>query len=481
MRAPIGAGRRGSIANTAMFLLPAMLGMVSMGVDWGQVSVAQFALRAATDEASLAAASALSSKPKTAEEIAAAQTKAESIAASMVKKMSVNGLSFKVEKISFGYYDKASGTKFTTTIPSDRWPNAAAVTVSTSVDMSFAALFGVNDVTVRRTSKSGAGIVPKRAADLVIVQDLTGTMSAGDIANSKIANKALVDCIQTKSDKETRGAMVKWQNTASVVQPLKSYKEAPSALYNAVAGTSPSTAYNGNGLCLGSGGGCTTHASGLYTAVDVLNNATEPPDGIGQAVVIITDGAPWANNTQCTAIPNASGSAYQKWMVGDANSRCGQVKAQTTQVACENVGGRWGGNSCYPGDNGAEGTATAGKGTCSLGSSYTTEARCEGDNGKWYRTGTTTLNPTSLTRWVDDVKAEAVAGKWGPIDVYAVFYSDNATATYKKDNFAHMTKHMLTGKGAELGVLDAPGGAGLVTALQSLCEAYTMPAPGLIE
>ena len=46
-----------------------MFGFVSMGVDWGQVSAASAAVRAAADEAALVAAATLSDQPDTDEAI----------------------------------------------------------------------------------------------------------------------------------------------------------------------------------------------------------------------------------------------------------------------------------------------------------------------------------------------------------------------------------------------------------------------------
>jgi len=75
----------------------------------------------------------------------------------------------------------------------------------------------------------------------------------------------------------------------------------------------------------------------------------------------------------------------------------------------------------------------------------------------------------------------AAAGTWRDIDVYAVFYSAGATTAYKNDNLVFLENHVLRGKGAELGVLDAPTGTSLAEALEDVCLSYTQGAVGLIE
>jgi hypothetical protein len=465
--------------STVALTIPVMMGMVSMGVDWGQVSVAQFAVRAAADEAALAAASALADQPYTSAEIATATALANTRANQYVSELSLNHLTFTVDSVSIHYYDKMGGTGWHDTVPTGFAPNAVKVKVTTHVDMAFAKLFGMNDVTISKTTKAGAAIVPKRSPDLVIVQDVTPSMSSTDIANSKAANTALVDCIRKNSHPSTRGAFVKFGNKDATVVPLTSYSTSYTMLYNAAAGTNPTSAYSNSGLC-GSSGGCTTHSSGLYAAVDLLDNASKPPDGIGQAIIMITDGAPSTNDSLCTTIASSSGSAtpYQKWL---ANNRCPTLRAQTTQTGCNNVGGRWVNSKCLPSDNGAEGTTRQGPGKCSLGTAYTSEARCEGSGGTWTRSTSSTPNPSTETQWTETAKQLAMTGNYGAIDVYAVFYSSGATSTYKNDNQKFLTNHVLAGDGLTLGVLDAPTGTGLTDALKKVCESYVAGAPGILE
>jgi Flp pilus assembly protein TadG len=476
---------RGSMVTTMTLTLPATMGFVSMGVDWGQISVARQAARAAADEAALAAASALSDSPDTEEELEEAYALGWERATQYTEEMTLNNLEFTLDTLIFGYYDEETG--WSASVPAGESPNAVQANVSSSVHMTFAKLLGVSSVTVHKSAKAGASIVPGRAPDLVIVQDVTPSMSSTDIANSKLANAALVECIEDNADPATRGAYVKFANIDRTLVPLESYEDAPGELYDAAAGISPSNAYSSSGICTS---GCTSHSSGLYAAVDILNSASEPPEDVGQAIIIITDGAPATSNSGCSATASSSGSAtdFQKWLVGDSSNRCGKLSAQTTQTNCNNVGGRWLSSSysprCRPSDNGAEtSTGAQGPGTCSLGtsSSYNSEFKCEGAGGTWRRTSGTTPNPSSLTQWTDEAKALAESGTWGPIDVYAVYYSSGASTSYKNNALAFLNKHVVSGAGAELGVLDAPTGTALVDALQDLCKKYTVGRPGLIE
>jgi Flp pilus assembly protein TadG len=520
---------RGSVATMIALAMPAIMGFAAMAVDWGQVSVARIGVKAAADSAALAAADALKTKPTTTAQISAAQTQANSLASAYASRFKVNGLTVTSSAVSFGYYDSSTST-FTTSVSwpnaGGKYPNAVQVTGTATVNMTFSRLMKMNAVTVNWTSRAGSGVVPGRAPDLVIAQDVTPSMSNSDIASAKAANTALVNCIKTNSDPSTRGAFVKFSNVDKVVQPLVSYTDSPYGLLNAANGTTAGS-YTNSDVCLGPFNiGCTSHSSGYQSAINILNLATAPPEDVGQAIIFVTDGATDANDQACkSAVTGAGGTQtpYQAWLA----AQCVPINAATTEVACESLGARWNTTSrcsknstsyttasqctsqggvwgpsacskfgyynsssctsnggkwtqCEASDNGAENTNNSVDGTCSSGG-WSTEARCEGNGGQWRRVGTTTYNPSSYVRWTEQSKAMAAAGTHGPIDVYAIFYSNGASSTYKNDNIKFMQNHIIRGKGAELGVLDAPTGAALTAALQDVCIAYTVGSAGLIE
>lgn len=520
---------RGSVATMIALAMPAIMGFAAMAVDWGQVSVARIGVKAAADSAALAAANALKTKPTTTAQIATAQSQANSLASTYASQFKVNGLTVTSSSVSFGYYDSTTSTFATSgSWPNagGKYPNAVQVTGTATVNMTFSRLMKMNSVTVNWTSRAGSGVVPGRAPDLVIAQDVTPSMSAADIASAKTANTALVNCIKSNSDPSTRGAFLKFSNADAVVQSLVSYTDSPYGLLYAANGTTTGS-YTNTDVCLGPFNiGCTSHSAGYYPAVDILNTASAPPENVGQAIIFVTDGATDANDQACkSAVTEVGGSPtnYQAWLAG----QCAPINAATTQVACESLGARWnttnrcsknsttytdsatcttqGGvwgpsacskfgyyNSttcaanggvwtrCEGSDNGSENTNNSVAGTCSSGG-WTTEARCEGNGGLWYRTGTSTYNPSTYVKWTEMSKAMAAAGTHGPIDVYAIFYSNGASATYKNDNIVFMTNHIIRGKGATLGVMDAPTGAALTSALQDVCIAYTVGSAGLID
>lgn len=76
---------------------------------------------------------------------------------------------------------------------------------------------------VTARAKAGTNIVARRAPDLVIVQDVTPSMSSSDIASAKVANSSLVDCIEDFATPDTRGAFVKFANVDATIAPLASY------------------------------------------------------------------------------------------------------------------------------------------------------------------------------------------------------------------------------------------------------------------
>jgi hypothetical protein len=348
--------------------------------------------------------------------------------------------------------------------------------------MSFAQIFGIDSVVVRAKARAGTSIIARRAPDLVIVQDVTPSMSSSDIASAKDANAALVECIETYATADTRGAFVKFANVDRTIVPLVSYEDSPGTLYAAAAGIT-SSAYTSSDVCKGSGG-CTSHSSGMYSAVTILNDASAPPKDVGQAIIFITDGAPYSGGNECTStVYNSSPTTpYKSWL----KTKCtgtGGVSTLSTSTACANAGGKWNSSltpMCRVADNGSESTSNMVPGKCS-NTTWTTEARCEGNGAVWQQTSTTTPNPSLLTRWTDQTRAMAEAGTWGPIDVYAVYYSAGASTSYKNDNLVFLENHVLSGKGEELGVLDAPTGTALAAALHDICVSYTAGAVGLIE
>jgi Flp pilus assembly protein TadG len=519
---------RGSVATIIALAMPAIMGFAAMAVDWGQVSVARIGVKAAADSAALAAADALKTKPTTSAQISTAQSQANSLASTYASQFRVNGLTVTSSAVSFGYYDSTTSTFATSASwpnAGGKYPNAVQVTGTATVNMTFSRLMRMNSVTVNWTSRAGSGVVPGRAPDLVIAQDVTPSMAAGDIALAKTANTALVNCIKSNSDPSTRGAFLKFANVDATIQPLVSYTESPMGLLNAANGTTAGS-YTNTDVCLGSGGGCTGHSSGYFPAVNILNTASAPPDDVGQAIIFVTDGAPYTSYQGCRSPVTGVGgtqTAYQQWLT----TQCTAVNAANTEATCEALGARWNTTSrcsknqttyttssactsgggvwspaacsklgyytsascasnggvwtqCEASDNGSENTNQVNDGHCSTGS-WTTEARCEGNGGTWQRTGTSTYTPSLHVKWTEMSKALAAAGTYGAIDVYAIFYSNGATTAYKDDNIAFMENHIIRGKGAELGVLDAPTGAALTSALQDVCIAYTVGSAGLID
>jgi hypothetical protein len=211
----------------------------------------------------------------------------------------------------------------------------------------------------------------------------------------------------------------------------------------------------------------------------MLNAATEPPDDVGQAIVIVTDGAPYTGGGGCSSTVTGGTSSYQAWL----RTECANVTSRTTSSACATVGGKWSSSSCRASDNGAESTSWSGPGSCSVSASlYTTESRCEGVGGTWVQSGTAVPNPSTLTQWTDKQRLRAEDGLHREIDVYAVFYSaKHPSGAYHDDNLAFLRNHVVRGAGAEVGVLDAPTGDALIRALEDVCLDYARGDVGLLE
>ncbi len=274
-------GRRGTAASMFGLMLPAILGSVAMGVDWGQVTVAQVQVQAAADAAALAATTDMNN-----------QARAEALAASYASQVLVNGVVPQLSEFTYGVWDPAAGpngTFFPSAGP-DPANNAVRVRTEATVPMYFSALFGVTEVTVRGEAGAGPAVVPNRAPDHAVVLDTTCSMNRTEIRYEREAAQALLDCVKQRSAPESRGGLATFGGVdhieAEIVEYGTDFDQLDLAASRVVG------CYDGGAPCSN-----TNQASGLEVGLWMLDAVSDTrPDDVGQVIVLMSDGEPVGYN-----------------------------------------------------------------------------------------------------------------------------------------------------------------------------------------
>ncbi|TNE91186.1 MAG: VWA domain-containing protein [Deltaproteobacteria bacterium] len=268
--------RRGNYAFTFALVLPVLLGFTAMGVDWGAVAVARIQVQAAADTAAMAASTAL-------EQPGTARQRAESYAA----KVAMNGITPTVTSVQTGEWD-ADQERFRAT---NVRPNAVRVETEATVPLYFTQLFGMHEVKV--TGVAGAGLaLPVRAPDLVMVLDVTSSMSTSEVRAEREAAEALLDCLYERAAPESRAAIVTFTGVDHVQAPMTEIGNG----YNSLV----TKARNISGCGNWGAPACsrTNPSSGYEAALKVLEDADTPED-VGQVIMLMSDGEPTPEPAIC--------------------------------------------------------------------------------------------------------------------------------------------------------------------------------------
>ncbi|MCO4745335.1 MAG: VWA domain-containing protein [Proteobacteria bacterium] len=292
--------RRGSYAVTFSIILPVLIGFVAMGVDWGAVAVARIQVQAAADSAAMAATTSLDDGD-------IAWDRAERYAASVT----ANGITPAVSDVRFGEWDHDA--EFFDVNGDD--VNAVRVVTEAQVPMYFTRLFGWDEVTVRGVAGAGLAL-PARAPDMVLVLDVTGSMSPYEIQQERFATEALIDCVAERSHPESRASIVLFGGVdytqVGMVELGQDYGQLMAA-----AGTI-------QGCGRGTPCSNTNPASGYEAALSILEEADTPED-VGQVVILMSDGEP-------VPYPAICGRSYLR------KARRGDFRFPLEE-RCEQVGG----------------------------------------------------------------------------------------------------------------------------------------------
>ncbi|MCD6362330.1 MAG: VWA domain-containing protein [Armatimonadetes bacterium] len=178
-----------------MLSLLALMGMAALSIDFGKVYVADQQLQNVADAAALAAAAEARAGPYDDD------IKAAAVAVAHQNAVLGNDVDLSADDVEIGFIDP--DTNEFALGWSRREPPVVRVTVhrtATSDDgaipMSFSRLFGVDEIPLTATAMAGltAVVHPRRAVEIVIVQDCSGSFQQ-EIECAKDADRTLVNLV----------------------------------------------------------------------------------------------------------------------------------------------------------------------------------------------------------------------------------------------------------------------------------------------
>ncbi len=390
---------RGNAAIILVLLLPVVLGFVAMALDWGAVSVARAQVQTAADAAAMAATASMDD-----------QAGARRLAQSYAAEVRVNNLPVEIrdEDVVFGTWN---GTTFTPTTVN---PTVVKVTASADLPMTLTKIFGLDSVHVASVAGAGPRVVPKRAPDIVMALDVTGSMDANEIAQERAAAQALLDCVHDRSSGDSKIGIVLFTGVDTVQSEMLEVESGYTTLRSTIAAIR-GCGSSGMPACSG-----TNQSAGMGGALVMLENAATP-DGVGQVILVESDGEPNADSI-CTS-SNYTATGWRPRL----KTLCSALA--TTKTTCTGSGAR---RKC----------------TTTTTQSQPTEAN--------YQT------------WADSYVSEAEASD---IDIYTVYYGSEAAGV------AYMADHVAAGDGFSL---TAPTASQMDDAFEDICEAYTGSSAGMV-
>lgn len=393
-------GRRsGSVTVIVTVALMGLLGFVAMGLDWGAVAVARNQVQAAADAAALGATAGLDDPAQ-----------ASALARAYAAQVTVNGQAAQLvgDGATLGTWD---GTTFTETAIN---PDVVKVTAFADVPMHLTRLFGVDTVRVTATAGAASDVVARRAPDIVLALDVTGSMDAAEIAQERTAAQALLDCVHERSTGDSRIGIVLFTGVDTVRTDMLEVGTDYTALSAYIAGIR-GCGTTGMPACTG-----TNQAAGMGSALVMLEGANTP-EGVGQAVLVESDGEPNVDDICQAAHYTTTG-----WRP-ELQQLCAALRSSRT--TCTGTGTR---RRC---------TTTAVQGQPTL---------------------------AHYQQWADDYVARAEASA---VDIYTVYYGSEAAG------IAYMADHVAAGGGFSL---QTPTAAQMDDAFAEICVAYTASQAGMV-
>ncbi len=317
--------RRASYYVTVAIALPVLIGFTAMGTDWGAYALARNHVQTAADTAALAAASSMGNH-------ATGRMRARAYADAVV----INGRHAVVTDadVEYGYWD---GAAFHVDANEDgkaddlptKSSNCVKTIASVDVDLPFTGVFRRllgdtqgHTVTVRQVAGASPNATPGRAPDTILALDVTGSMNTTELNDISIASRELINCVQNHATGSSRAAVAKFTGVVHVTLGLTDYGTGYARLRNATGRSGATVPPGIRGCGVGADPACsgTNQAAGLAGARYILENALTP-EGVGQAVVLFSDGAP-NEDAICTAANYANTAIKWNAVAPTMRERC---------------------------------------------------------------------------------------------------------------------------------------------------------------
>lgn len=274
--------RRGATMLYTVLVMLALLGICSLAVDFGYVSLVKTELRSALDAASLAGAGGLATSP--------AEARARAKAAAASNKVNGAPLTIQDSDIQLGSWN-ANTRQFTQfAVANESKATAIRITAplrtsrGTQVNLFFARLLG-KDFVEMQTSAVGAFAA---GMDVVIVQDVTTSFS-DELADARAGDLAFLDSLYARGGTGGMG-VVAFTGWGKTIAPLQKINANYTALTNAIKSLQLA---GSTGMPKASG---TDIAAGLEESLKVFGSYNNP-SASGRAIVLVSDGEPNASSS----------------------------------------------------------------------------------------------------------------------------------------------------------------------------------------
>lgn len=285
--------------------VPMLIMILSLAIDFANVSCVRSELQAAIDASALAASGGLSAGP------AEARARAKAIAASN----SVNGRVFSLSDsdIELGAWNETTRVFSLLTGTGESSANAVRINGALSASRGNAVQLiflpaihpGFRDFGITKTAIS---VARRPAIDVIIVQDVSGSF-ANEIAYARTGDSDLLNSLNVTGSKSNFG-LVAFTGTASTIASIKGVVGNYWSLKNAVNSLSV------GGWGMPDDGSGTDIAAGIEKAQAMFNNFTSTNSN--RCMIVVSDGEPsssssgahpWLTNNQLLALAQSDANA----------------------------------------------------------------------------------------------------------------------------------------------------------------------------
>jgi len=293
-------GSRGSVLVYTALLMPVFIGMLALAIDIGYQAASKAEVENVAAAAALACESGLSNAQPSATTTYGKYSTAYKQAKIYASSNKVMGATITLSNsdILIGKWNHTTKTVDTDTA-SMLSPDACQVIIPRKLVKSifYKALPGFANYSTKVSSKAVAqyGVTSAtKSWNMAIIQDITLSMSAADIANSQTADLAILSCLQNKAGTGSQVGYVSFPNNASTTIPMAD-PDSSTAVDTAIDGMKR-CGTSGAPACAGTNTeGAIRAGISMLKPVDASGKCTS---SLGCAMTIITDGEPTARNSE---------------------------------------------------------------------------------------------------------------------------------------------------------------------------------------